>query len=68
MACLLYWDVLPSMAMDWWTDEGNSHGLLIVPLVLYIVWHQRWSILAVPAAGDPRVNVLKLNLDLDALR
>jgi exosortase len=51
---LLYWRVLPDMAVDWWTDEGNSHGLLIVPLVLYIVWRQWGSILTVPAAVDLR--------------
>jgi exosortase len=54
MACLLYWDVLPSMAVDWWTDEGNSHGLLIVPLVAYIVWRQRQSIFGEAAAPDQR--------------
>jgi exosortase len=51
---LLYWRVLPDMVVDWWTNEGNSHGLLIVPLVLYIVWRQWESILAVPAAVDLR--------------
>ncbi len=51
---ILYWRVLPDMAVDWWTNEGNSHGLLIVPLVLYIVWRQWESILAVPAAVDLR--------------
>lgn len=54
LAGLLYWDVLPSMALQWWTDEGNSHGLLIVPLALYIVWRQRHSIFGEPAVLDPR--------------
>jgi exosortase len=54
LVCLLYWDVLPSMALQWWTDEGNSHGLLIVPLVAYIVWRQRQSVFAEPVTPDLR--------------
>lgn len=54
LLAVLYGRILPDMAVDWWTNEGNSHGLLIVPLVVYIVWRQRGSILAVPAAVDPR--------------
>jgi exosortase len=60
LAALLYWDVLPEMAVQWWVDEGNSHGLLIVPLVVYIVWRQRSGILSVPASADRRGLLLSL--------
>lgn len=44
----LFWDIVPSMANVWWTDDGYSHGILIPPLAAYIAWVQRDHILAAP--------------------
>jgi exosortase A len=38
---LLYWRVLVSL-VDAWANDGNySHGFLIVPIALYLVWERR---------------------------
>jgi exosortase len=54
----LYWDVVPSMAYVWWTDEAYSHGLLIPPLAAYVAWLNRDRILATPASADSRGLIL----------
>ena len=58
LVALLYWDVVPSMAHIWWTDEAYSHGLLIPPLAAYVAWLNRDRILAVPASADSRGLIL----------
>ncbi len=50
----LYFRILPDLAMDWWTDPGSSHGMLIPPLALYIAWMARHRTLAEPAVPDVR--------------
>jgi exosortase D (VPLPA-CTERM-specific) len=34
----LYAAVLSKLALDWWTDENYSHGLLIPFVIAYIIW------------------------------
>jgi exosortase len=58
LVVLLYWDVVPSMAYVWWTDEAYSHGLLIPPLAGYVAWLNRDSILSTPASADSRGLIL----------
>jgi exosortase len=36
--CFLYANVLAKLAVNWWTDDNYSHGLLIPFVVGYIVW------------------------------
>ncbi|PYT27305.1 MAG: exosortase [Acidobacteria bacterium] len=43
---LLYARVLMDLAADWWNDESASHGLLIPPIVLYLIWLKRDEIRA----------------------
>src|SRR5712692_6101340 len=50
LLALLYWQVVSDMAVDWWNDEGASHGLLIPPLALYLAWARRGSVLGEPAS------------------
>jgi exosortase len=57
---LMYWNVIAGMVSVWWTDEGSSHGFLIVPLALYITWRQRKSVLAEPVAPESRGLILSL--------
>jgi exosortase len=40
-----YWPVLAKLARQWLDDENASHGLIVVPLAVYLVWaaRQRWG-------------------------
>ncbi len=49
----LYRKVLVDWAGFWWTDEGYSHGLLVAPLALYLMWKQ-WPGLPQTQAPDSR--------------
>jgi exosortase len=50
----MYWQIVSSMVLDWWQEEGNSYGFLVPPLALYVAWSRRRSILAKPAFADAR--------------
>jgi exosortase len=46
--CLVYWQVFVRL-VDAWTNDGNySHGFLIVPIALYLVWERRARLAAAP--------------------
>lgn len=45
----LYFAVLQDLAAEWLSESSASHGLLIPPLVIYLVWLGRSSILEQPA-------------------
>ena len=45
----LYFAVLQDLAAEWLAESSASHGLLIPPLVIYLVWLRRRSILEQPA-------------------
>jgi len=49
LLALLYWKVVADMVVDWWSEESASHGLLIPPLVLYLAWMRRRSVLSDPS-------------------
>src|SRR5712672_3117908 len=38
---LVYWQVLRKLVDDWANDGNYSHGFLIVPIALYLVWERR---------------------------
>jgi exosortase A len=38
---LVYWQVLRKLVYDWANDGNYSHGFLIVPIALYLVWERR---------------------------
>lgn len=46
LLAILYIKVLSDLAYTWWTEPSASHGLLIPPLVLYLVWLRRETIMA----------------------
>ena len=50
----LYSFILPDLAWEWWTVDASSYGMLIPPIVLYLVWIRRQDILAIPAQSDNR--------------
>ena len=45
---LLYWDVLFKLIRDWKTDENYSHGFLIIPIALYLVYERRERLAVAP--------------------
>ena len=51
---MLYATVLRDLALDWWSQESISYGLLIPPLALYVAWIRRGLTLAKPAVPDFR--------------
>ncbi len=47
----LYWPTVASMASIWWHYETYAHGMLVVPIILYMVWTRRHEI----AVLEPRL-------------
>jgi exosortase len=47
---LAYAPVLVRLARQWATDENASHGLLVVPLAVYLLWSGRAAWRATPSA------------------
>lgn len=45
---VLFWDVAAKLVNDWSVDENYSHGFLIVPIALYLVWERRTKLAAEP--------------------
>src|SRR5438477_1381557 len=43
----LYRHVIVKLVHDWATDDNYSHGFLIVPIALYLVWERRERLLAI---------------------
>jgi exosortase len=54
MVALLYATTLADLAVEWWTQPEASHGLLIPPLVAYIVYIRWQKIVSVPLERDWR--------------
>jgi exosortase len=55
---LVYWRVFGGL-LDAWAHDGNySHGFLIIPIALYLVWERRKRLAAIP----PSPSVLGLAL------
>jgi exosortase len=44
LAGYLYSPVAAFLLRDWWNDPDASHGFLVIPFSLFVVWHsrQRW--------------------------
>ncbi len=55
---VLYRDVIAKLVLAWQTDGNYSHGFLIVPMALYLVWERRGSLAA--AAARPSIAGLAL--------
>lgn len=50
----VYQFALTDLARDWWNEDALSYGMLVPPLVAYIAWLRRGSILAHAAVPDNR--------------
>jgi exosortase len=47
---LLYGPTIVKLVYDWWTNPDYSHGLVVLPLALALVWHRRRELADAPAA------------------
>ncbi len=45
---LMYLPVLSNLARDWYTDDNYSHGFLILPISLWLVWRKRETLRLIP--------------------
>jgi exosortase A len=48
----LYRDTAVAMASIWWRSDTFTHGFLILPIVLWLVWRQRAVLAGLPARGS----------------
>ncbi|MEH3086155.1 MAG: exosortase A [Xylophilus ampelinus] len=49
---LLYRGTAVAMASIWWRSDTFTHGFLILPIVLWLVWRQRAALAALPVRGS----------------
>ncbi|MCK4587568.1 MAG: EpsI family protein [Gammaproteobacteria bacterium] len=38
---IIYWQTVQSLLMRWWVSPTYSHGLLVLPIVIYLIWSNR---------------------------
>lgn len=50
----LYLPVISDLAVEWWTVDASSYGMLVPPIVFYIAWQQRDLTKLIPAQSDFR--------------
>lgn len=50
----LYRIVLPDLAVEWWTEDASSYGMLVPPMALFIAYQRRGLTLSYPAQPDWR--------------
>jgi exosortase D (VPLPA-CTERM-specific) len=49
-----YWPNLEILVKQWLRNDDFSHGLLIVPISIYLIWEKRGQLAAVDIRGDWR--------------
>jgi exosortase len=54
LTAALYVRVIPDLAVEWWTEEASSYGMLVPPMALYIAFQRRQITLSLPAKPDVR--------------
>jgi len=54
MTGALYVAILADLAVEWWTVDASSYGMLVPPITLYMVYVRRQITLAIPAQWDGR--------------
>ncbi|MFB3828574.1 MAG: exosortase [Bryobacteraceae bacterium] len=57
---LLYFRVIRDLILDWWTNPGYSHGILILPLAGYLIWRDRDHLLRLPVVSENRAVIVTL--------
>lgn len=51
---VLYAEVIPDLASEWWNESASSYGMLVPPIALYIAYLRRGITFAIPAQPDLR--------------
>jgi hypothetical protein len=54
----LYGRTLATLVHDWWTQEESSHGFLVLPICLMILWVDRRELKAIPIEPTCRAGIL----------
>ncbi len=52
VACLLNYDVWYDLILDWMRDDNYSHGFLVVPVSVYVLYSQRKELRMPPPSGN----------------
>lgn len=52
LVAALYVPVISDLAVEWWTVDASSYGMLVPPIVFYIAYQQRHITLSTPAQAD----------------
>ncbi len=45
---IVYLPVLYDLFLDWYTDDNYSHGFLILPIALWLIWRKRHELAQIP--------------------
>ncbi|MFO1431485.1 MAG: exosortase A [Candidatus Competibacteraceae bacterium] len=48
-----YWQTALSMAQTWWHSETYAHGMLIIPIALYMIWRRRHTLAGLLPRSTP---------------
>ncbi len=48
-----YWQTALSMAKIWWRSNTYAHGMLIIPIALYMIWQRRHTLAGLPPQSNP---------------
>lgn len=62
---VIYFSTYQSMVLTWWTSETYAHGLIIVPMSLYLIWRTRRQL--VPLVPRTAFSVLLLLIGLNVM-
>jgi exosortase D (VPLPA-CTERM-specific) len=57
---IIYWPTLQELVNQWLGNEDYSHGLLIIPIVAYLIWQKRTELKKVEIRPDWRAFPLLL--------
>ncbi len=44
----VYWSTVVSITRTWWRSETFAHGIIIIPIVLFLIWQKREELVRVP--------------------
>jgi len=44
MILILYWETTSSMVQTWWVAETYTHGFLILPISLWLIWQRKTTL------------------------
>jgi exosortase len=51
---VMYRNVLPDLAAEWWTQDSSSYGMLVPPVALFLAWQRRHVTLSQQGRLDGR--------------